>query len=115
MLLTPSVPGYWDLDAVRVEAGGVSAETMLAAADRHLGDCAHRKLYVEDERTGETVRPFFAAAGWDTERHTMMARSGPPPDVLHEVQEVPLSATRALRTAWSGNTPTRPSWPRRTV
>lgn len=103
MLRTPSVPGYWDLNAVRVETPGVSAPAMLAAAERYLGDCAHRKLYVEDERTGETVRPFFAAAGWDTERHTMMRRVGTAPEVLHDVREVPLSATRALRTAWYGD------------
>jgi ribosomal protein S18 acetylase RimI-like enzyme len=102
VLRTPSVPGYWDLNAVRVETPGVSAEAMMAAADRHLGGCAHRKLYVEDEATGAAVRPLFDAAGWDTERHTMMARVGPAPDRPHGAHEVPLSATRALRTAWYG-------------
>lgn len=32
----------------------------------------------------------------------MMARTGPPPEVRHEVREVPLEATRGLRTAWYG-------------
>jgi hypothetical protein len=102
VLRTPSIPGYWDLNAVRVEAPGVSADAMVAAAERFVGGCAHRKLYVEHEATGESVRPFFVDAGWVTERHTMMARVGPPLEVLHDVQEVPLSATRALRTVWYG-------------
>ena len=63
VLRTPSVPDYWDVNVVRVEAAGVSAPAMLAAADRYLADCAHRKLDIEDEATGEAARPFFDAAG----------------------------------------------------
>ena len=102
VLRTPSVPDYWDVNVVRVEAAGVSAPAMLAASDRYLADCAHRKLDIEDEATGEAARPFFDAAGWATERHTMMGRIGPPPPVRHDVREVPLSRTRALRTEWYG-------------
>ena len=102
VLRTPSVPNYWDVNAVRVEAADVSAPEMLAAADRYLADCAHRKLDIEDEATGAAARPFFDAAGWLTERHTMMGRVGPPPPVRHDVLEVPLSATRNLRTEWYG-------------
>ncbi len=102
VLRTPSVPNYWDVNAVRVETTGVSAETMLAAAEHLLADCAHRKLDVEDEATGEAARPFFAARGWLTERHTLMRRTGPPPPIAHDVQETPLAATRALRTEWYG-------------
>lgn len=102
VLRTPSVPNYWDVNAVRVEAADVSAPEMLAAADRYLADCAHRKLEIEDEATGAAARPFFDAAGWLTERHTMMGRVGPPPPVRHAVLEVPLSATRDLRTEWYG-------------
>jgi len=101
VLRTPSVPDYWDGNAVRVEAEGVSAEAMLAAAERYLADATHRKLDVEDEATGAAARPFFAALGWLNERHTMMARTGPPPAASHDVLEVPVSATRALRTEWS--------------
>lgn len=102
VLRTPTVPDFWDANVVRVEDAGVSAETMLAAADRYLADAQHRKLDVEDEATGEAARPFFAAAGWLNERHTMMRRTGLPPRVAHDVQEVPLAATRALRTEWYG-------------
>ncbi|MDA0183339.1 GNAT family N-acetyltransferase [Solirubrobacter phytolaccae] len=102
MLRTPSVPNYWDINVVRVEEAGVPAETMLAAADRYLADCEHRKLYVEDEATGEATRPFFDAAGWLTERYTMMRRVGPPSPVAHDVREVPLDATRPLRLEWYG-------------
>jgi hypothetical protein len=34
VLRTPSVPDFWDANAVRVEAAGVSAAAMLAAAWR---------------------------------------------------------------------------------
>jgi ribosomal protein S18 acetylase RimI-like enzyme len=102
VLRTPSVPSYWDINVVRVEDAGVSAQTMTEAADRHLADCAHRKLDVEDVATGDSVRPFFAAAGWSDERHAMLRRIGPPGTVAHDVQEVPLKATRALRTEWYG-------------
>ena len=102
VLRTPSVPDYWDGNAVRVEAEGVSAEAMLAAADRYLADAAHRKLDVEDGTTGAAARPFFAALGWLNDRHAMMARSGAPPVPAHTVVEVPVSATRALRTEWAG-------------
>ena len=102
ILRTPSVPEYWDGNAVRVEAAGVSAEAMLAAADDFLAASRHRKVDVEDEATGEAARPFFAALGWLNERHTMMGRHGPPPPVAHAVVEVALSATRALRTEWYG-------------
>lgn len=101
MLRTPSVPDYWDGNAVRVEAAGVRAETMLAAAERFLAGAEHRKIDVEDEATGAAARPLFARLGWLNERHTMMGRTGPPPPVAHGVVEVPLSATRALRLEWS--------------
>ena len=102
VLRTPSVPDYWDVNAVRVEDAGVSAPVMLAAADRLLAAFAHRKVHVDDEATGAAARPAFAGAGWDHERHAMLCRVGPPLPVAHEVREVPLEATRALRLEWYG-------------
>lgn len=101
VLRTPSVPTLWDGNAVRVEAAGVSAPAMLAAADDLLAGFAHRRLLVEDEATGAAARPFFAALGWTTERDTLMGRSGPPPVPAHHIVEVPVSATRALRAEWA--------------
>jgi ribosomal protein S18 acetylase RimI-like enzyme len=100
VLRTPSCPNFWDANTVRVEAAGVDAATMHAAADAALADCRHRKLDVEDEATGEAARPFFAERGWMNERLAMMRRTGPPPPGLHDVEEVPLAETRALRTEW---------------
>ncbi len=102
VLRTPSVPDFWDANSVRVEAAGISAETMHAAGEEYLADCRHRKIDVDDVSTGDAVRPFFAAAGWSDERHAMLRRTGPPGTVAHDVQEVPLKATRALRTEWYG-------------
>jgi ribosomal protein S18 acetylase RimI-like enzyme len=103
VLRTPSVPDFWDANAVRVEDVDVAAETMYAAGEEFLADCAHRKLDVVDEATGAAARPFFAARGWLNERHAVMRRVGPPPPrPEHDVVEVPLAGTRALRAQWYG-------------
>jgi GNAT superfamily N-acetyltransferase len=103
VLLTPTVANFWEYNALRVEAAGVSAQTMHAAADAFFADRGHRKIDVEDEANGEAARPYFAALGWSNERDAVMHRAGPPPPVRHDVREVPLAATRALRTEWSAD------------
>jgi len=75
---------------------------MREAADAFLVDYDHRKLFVEDEATGAAAQPFFDELGWDTSRDAMMLRVGPPPPPPEGVREVPLEATRALRTEWYG-------------
>ena len=70
-----------------------------ARADELLAGSQHRKLEVEDERAGERLRPFFAAAGWVADRLAVMRREGrgrPHADV----EEVTLAETRALRVEW---------------
>ena len=104
VLQTPSSPGYWDLNCVRVETSGVDAETMEAAADTWLAGFRHRKLYVNDEATGAAARPYFEARGWETARDVMLLRTGPPPapEREHAIEEVEIAGTRALRREWYG-------------
>jgi GNAT superfamily N-acetyltransferase len=99
VLRTPSAPDFWDVNTVRVEAAGLSAAELEAAADTLLAGCRHRKLEVEDEPTGAAAQPYFAAKGWMADRHAMMRREGPG-QVHPDVQEVPLAATRALDIEW---------------
>lgn len=113
VLRTPSVPDFWDANSVRVEAADVSAQTMYAAAEEFLAGCRHRKLDVEDEATGEAARAFFADLGWCNERHAVMRRVGPPGPVRHDVREVPLSDTRALRAEWNADLEPDPTFPAR--
>jgi GNAT superfamily N-acetyltransferase len=98
--LTPSTPEFWDGNFIRVE-DELDAPAMLAAADELLADCPHRKLDVVDEAVGAAARSYFAALGWMNERLAMMRRSGPVPSAaVHDVAEVPVSATRELRARW---------------
>jgi GNAT superfamily N-acetyltransferase len=99
---TPTVPGYWDYNVVRVEgpAPGLEADALIAAADVLQQDLQHRKLEIEDEGTGERLRGAFAAAGWQTERLAFMRRDGPPPAPDPAVEEAPFADTRALRAEW---------------
>jgi GNAT superfamily N-acetyltransferase len=110
VLLTPTVADFWDVNALRVSDPDVSAQTMHAAVDEHFASAGHRKIDVEDEATGEAARPYFAALDWWNERHAVMRRQGPPPPVHHDVREVPLSATRALRTEWSADIESDPTF-----
>jgi GNAT superfamily N-acetyltransferase len=103
VLRTPSVPDFWDANSLRVEVAGVPAETMHGAAEDFFGSARHRKIDVEDEATGEAARPYFAALGWWNERLAVMRRVGAPGPVAHDVREVPLPATRALRHQWSAD------------
>jgi ribosomal protein S18 acetylase RimI-like enzyme len=99
VLRTPSSPDYWDVNAVRVEAAGLSPEALEAAGDALLAGLRHRKLDIEDEQTGAAAQPYFAAKGWMAERLAMMRRERR--GVTHaDVVEVSLAETRALRVEW---------------
>jgi ribosomal protein S18 acetylase RimI-like enzyme len=101
LLRTPSVPGYWDYNCVRVDADpGCDATALIARADELQPDVGHRKVEVEDEAAGARVRPGFAAAGWMDERLAFMLRESPPPAPHPQVEEAPYSDTRALRAQW---------------
>ncbi len=102
MLRTPSEPSYYEVNAVRVETAApeLDGPTLAAAGDALLAECEHRKLNVEDEALGARALPYFTAAGWLVERLAVMRRAGPAPVPDRVVEEVPLSATRALRVEW---------------
>jgi predicted GNAT family acetyltransferase len=98
---TPTAPGYWDANFVRVERDpGPDADALIAAADALQSGLTHRKLEVEDEAAGLRLRAAFDDAGWYTERLAYMRRQGAPPPGVPEVREVPFSETRPLRVEW---------------
>jgi ribosomal protein S18 acetylase RimI-like enzyme len=97
---TLSVPDFWDANFVRVERGPLGGAEIAAFADSLLADCRHRKVEVVDSSLGVQVRSWFDAAGWMNERLVMMRRAGPLLPVGHDVVEVPVSSTRALRAQW---------------
>jgi ribosomal protein S18 acetylase RimI-like enzyme len=101
VLRTPSAPGYWDANFVRVEgdASTLDGPTLVRAADVLLHASRHRKLEIEDEVAGARLRPFFEVAGWIVDRNAMMVRDGPAP-AHADVEEVELAATRPLRVEW---------------
>jgi ribosomal protein S18 acetylase RimI-like enzyme len=101
VLRTPSAPGYWDANFVRVEgdASTLDGPTLVRAADVLLHGSRHRKLEIEDEVAGARLRPFFEVAGWIVDRNAMMVRDGPAP-AHADVEEVELAATRPLRVEW---------------
>jgi ribosomal protein S18 acetylase RimI-like enzyme len=101
VLRTPSAPGYWDANFVRVEgdASALDGPALVRAADTLLHASRHRKLEIEDEAAGARLRPFFEVTGWLAERNALMFRAGPAP-AHADVEEVPLAATRPLRVEW---------------
>jgi ribosomal protein S18 acetylase RimI-like enzyme len=101
VLRTPSAPGYWDANFVRVEgdASTLDGPTLVRAADVLLHASRHRKLEIEDEVAGARLRPFFEVTGWLVDRNAMMVRDGPA--LAHaDVEEVALADTRPLRVEW---------------
>jgi ribosomal protein S18 acetylase RimI-like enzyme len=101
VLRTPSAPGYWDANFVRVEgdASTLDGPALVRAADVLLHASRHRKLEIEDEVAGARLRPFFERSGWLVDRNAMMVREGSAP-AHHDVEEVRLADTRPLRVEW---------------
>jgi ribosomal protein S18 acetylase RimI-like enzyme len=101
VLRTPSAPGYWDANFVRVEgdASTLDGPALVRAADVLLHASRHRKLEIEDEVAGARLRPFFEVTGWLVDRNAMMVRDGSAP-AHPDVEEVPLADTRPLRVEW---------------
>jgi ribosomal protein S18 acetylase RimI-like enzyme len=101
VLRTPSAPGYWDANFVRVEgdASTLDGPALVRAADVLLHASRHRKLEIEDEVAGARLRPFFEVTGWLVDRNAMMVREGPAP-AHADVEEVALADTRPLRVEW---------------
>jgi GNAT superfamily N-acetyltransferase len=108
MVRCTTLPTFWNYNSLRVEGPdrGVSAHTLVRAADVLQGDLAHRQVEVEDRAAGERLRPGFQALGWVTERLAWMVLrgglAGPGLDAGTEIDEVPFGRTRPLREAWFG-------------
>jgi ribosomal protein S18 acetylase RimI-like enzyme len=105
------LPSYYTYNSVRVEddAAGLTAGSLVAAADRLQAGLAHRQVEVEDPVAGVRLRPDFGARGWVTERLAWMELEGEAAggagDAAVAVAEVPFADTRALREAWFATSP----------
>ncbi|WP_028058827.1 GNAT family N-acetyltransferase [Candidatus Solirubrobacter pratensis] len=102
VLRTPLAPDYWDVNTVRVEgpAPELEAPELMEMVDVLQDGLRHRRIVIEDEETGERLRPAFREAGWIADRLVMMLREGPPPEAPGDVVEVPFEQTRSLRLEW---------------
>ena len=76
----------------------LTADELVAAADRLQSGLAHRRIDLEDAPTAERLRPAFDALGWETERLVWLSLAEPPPGP--DAEEAPVAATRELRLAW---------------
>jgi ribosomal protein S18 acetylase RimI-like enzyme len=96
-------PDYYDLNAVRVEEdAGMSADDLIAVADRALDGLGHRRLDFEHADAAESLRRRFEALGWMTERLAWMRHETalpPAPDIA--VEEVPYDDVHDLRVSWN--------------
>jgi GNAT superfamily N-acetyltransferase len=77
-LLTPSLPLVWQVNAIRVEDPGASAEDLVAEADEVQAGYGHRKLIVHDPELGARLAPGFEKLGWNVFRVLIMTRGRPP-------------------------------------
>jgi ribosomal protein S18 acetylase RimI-like enzyme len=77
-MVTPSLPLVWQVNAIRVEDPGATAEQLRAEADEVQGGFGHRKLVLHDEQLGARLAPQLAAAGWNVFRVLIMVRQRPP-------------------------------------
>jgi ribosomal protein S18 acetylase RimI-like enzyme len=78
VLLTPSLPLVWQLNAVRVENLETPPEELLAAAEEALGHAGHRKLVVHDEEAGARLAPTLTDEGWNVYRLLVMVHDREP-------------------------------------
>jgi len=87
-------------NTVRVEGArpALTAEQLVAAADRLQAGLRHRRIDLEDAATAERLRPAFDALGWVTERLVWLSMAEPLPGP--DAEEAPVVATRPLRLDW---------------
>jgi GNAT superfamily N-acetyltransferase len=100
------MPDWWDYNSVRVEgpARELTAEALIDAVNALQDGLRHRQTEIEDQATGERLRPAFEERGWTAERLVWMARAGTPP-AGEDFDEVPFADTRDLRTEWARSLP----------
>jgi len=102
-VFTPAHPTKWDLNLLVVEdASGVSAETLIAEAERLQEPAGLRHRKVEVLHGGDALVDGFVAAGWIAERTLVMALRGSDVrgDAKAEVRETGFEPTRGLMERW---------------
>ena len=103
---TPAHPTKWDLNLLVVEdATGVSAEALIAEAERLQGPAGLRHRKIEVQSGGDALAEGLTAAGWSAERIVVMLLR-PGADQRGEapaaVREVEFAAVRGLMEQWYG-------------
>jgi hypothetical protein len=76
-LLSPTLPGVWQLNALRVEDASVGIAEVTAEADELMGELNHRMLFVPDRELGARLAPELTRRGWNVTRLLVMVRRGP--------------------------------------
>jgi GNAT superfamily N-acetyltransferase len=103
-VFTPEHPTKWDLNLLVVDdAAGVSAEDLVAEAERLQAPAGLRHRKVQVHSGGEGLADGFAAAGWTVETIVVMSLHGN--DVRGdteqaEVRETGFDAVRSLMESW---------------
>jgi GNAT superfamily N-acetyltransferase len=93
-------PSYYDFNLVRVERDpGMSADELVAFADRALEGLDHRRI---DFEAGDAPRAELEARGWRCERLLWMRHEAELPAASDDlvVEQVPYDAVHELRVAW---------------
>jgi len=103
---TPEHPTKWDLNLLLVDdAAGLSAEVLLAEAERLQAPAGLRHRKIEVQRGADALVEGFRAAGWTPERVVVMLLR---PDADQRgateaaVREVEFAAVRSLMEQWYG-------------
>jgi GNAT superfamily N-acetyltransferase len=103
---TPAHPTKWDLNLLVVDdAAGLSAEVLLAEAERLQAPAGLRHRKIEVHRGGDALIEGFRAAGWTPEQVVVMLLR---PDADQRgaapapVREVEFPAVRSLMEQWYG-------------
>ena len=94
----------FELNAVRVEGerAQLDAGTLVDVSDRVLAGFAHRRVFFEDEATGERLAAPLKEAGWETAQLVLMAHDAgaPRPPLRAAAEEVPEIARRGAAEAF---------------
>jgi len=103
-VFTPAHPTKWDLNLLVVEdATGISAEELLAEAERLQAPAGLRHRKIQVLGGGDGLADGLTAAGWTAETIVVMALHRPDArgDTPHaEVRETGFEAVRPLMEAW---------------
>ena len=103
---TPEHPTKWDLNLLVVDdAAGLTAEGLLAEAERLQAPAGLRHRKVEVHVGGDALVEGFQAAGWSAERVVvMLLRPGADQrgEATAPVREVEFPAVRSLMEQWYG-------------